>query len=179
MKILVTGGAGFIGSALTHFLVGKNYEVVTLDGLLDSTYSSTIKLDRWLELQKILKDVEFVQANLRISCGSTTNLGTGLTFTMPTTPVGTVNMYGAITNNKVGYPLTKFAESSGVVTVAGEEKKISYSDLTSIGTYQDLASSFVRYGRITGNSSHTPLKNNGLLLTNQYATINLTFTYEG
>jgi hypothetical protein len=125
------------------------------------------------------KSGQFVQANLRISCGSTTNLGTGLTFTMPTTPVGTVNMYGAITNNKVGYPLTKFAESSGVVTVAGEEKKISYSDLTSIGTYQDLASSFVRYGRITGNSFHTPLKNNGLLLTNQYATINLTFTYEG
>lgn len=125
------------------------------------------------------KSGQFVQANLRISCGSTTNLGTGLTFTMPTTPVGTVNMYGAITNNKVGYPLTKFAESSGVVTVAGEEKKISYSDLTSIGTYEDLASSFVRYGRITGNSFHTPLRNNGLLLTNQYATINLTFTYEG
>jgi nucleoside-diphosphate-sugar epimerase len=64
MRILVTGGAGFIGSALTHFLFGKNYEVVTLDGLLDSTYSSAIKLDRWLEMQKILKDVEFVQANL-------------------------------------------------------------------------------------------------------------------
>jgi hypothetical protein len=164
-EILTPGGGG--GSALITYQAWS------------PTIGGSFSLGNGSVSTRYTKSGQFVQANLRISCGSTTNLGTGLTFTMPTTPVGTVNMYGAITNNKVGYPLTKFAETSGVVTVAGEEKKISYSDLTSIGTYQDLASSFVRYGRITGNSFHTPLKNNGLLLTNQYATINLTFTYEG
>ena len=64
MKILVTGGAGFIGSALTHFLDRKNHEVITLDGLLESTYSSTIKINRWLQMQKILPNVRFIESNL-------------------------------------------------------------------------------------------------------------------
>lgn len=165
-EILTPGGGGG-GSALITYqawspTIGGSFSLG--NGTLSTRYT---------------KSGQFVQANMRLVCGTTTNLGTGLTVTMPTSPVGPVNTYGSIVNSKVGYPLTKFAETSGVVTVAGEEKKISYSDLTTIGTYQDLADAFVRYGRITGNSIHTPLKNNGLLLTNQYVTINLTFTYEG
>jgi len=33
MKALVTGGAGFIGSHLADFLLGKNHEVVVIDNL--------------------------------------------------------------------------------------------------------------------------------------------------
>lgn len=164
-EILTPGGGG--GSALITYQAWS------------PTLGGSFSLGNGTLSTRYTKSGQFVQANMKLVCGTTTNLGTGLTVTMPTSPVGPVNTYGSIVNDKVGYPLTKFAESSGVITVAGEEKKISYSDLTTIGTYQDLANSFVRYGRITGNSFHTPLKNNGLLLTNQYVTINLTFTYEG
>lgn len=34
MKILITGGAGYIGSVLTEFLLHKNYEVVVVDNLI-------------------------------------------------------------------------------------------------------------------------------------------------
>ena len=33
MKITITGGAGFIGSNLCEYFVGKGYEVVCLDNL--------------------------------------------------------------------------------------------------------------------------------------------------
>lgn len=164
-EILTPGGGG--GSALITYQAWS------------PTLGGSFSLGNGTISTRYTKSGQFVQSNIRISCGTTTNLGTGLTVTMPTEPAGPVNTYGSMVNSKVGYPLSKFSESSGTVTVAGEEKKINYSDLTSIGTYKDLADSFVRYGRITGNSFHTPLKNNGLLLTNQYVTINLTFTYEG
>jgi len=33
MKVLITGGAGFIGSHIVDFLIKKNYEVVIIDNL--------------------------------------------------------------------------------------------------------------------------------------------------
>ncbi len=49
-KILVTGGAGFIGAHLAKVLIDKGYEVVIVDDLNDFTYSAEIKFDRlaWL-----------------------------------------------------------------------------------------------------------------------------------
>jgi UDP-glucuronate 4-epimerase len=64
MKILVTGGAGFIGSALTSFLNSNNNEVLTLDALIDTTYSANIKKNRWKKMKNDLIDVEFFQFNL-------------------------------------------------------------------------------------------------------------------
>lgn len=40
MKILVTGGAGFIGSHLVHFLLGSNHTVVVLDDLSSGKISN-------------------------------------------------------------------------------------------------------------------------------------------
>lgn len=64
MKILITGGAGFIGSALTAFLSSSNHEVLTLDALIDSTYSAIVKKKRWKNMKKNLTNVEFLQFNL-------------------------------------------------------------------------------------------------------------------
>src|SRR5471032_2995648 len=33
MKVMLTGGCGFIGSAMCHLLVGKGHEVVNIDAL--------------------------------------------------------------------------------------------------------------------------------------------------
>jgi len=53
MKILVTGGAGYIGSHTAHMLQSKGHEVVILDNL----YSG----HKWA----VPKDVEFVEANIQ------------------------------------------------------------------------------------------------------------------
>lgn len=39
-KILITGGAGFIGSNLALKLIGKGYEVVVLDNLSKQIHGS-------------------------------------------------------------------------------------------------------------------------------------------
>ena len=56
MKYLVTGGAGFIGSNLTHYLLQQGQSVVVLDDL------STGKPDN---LADILDKIEFVQGDVR------------------------------------------------------------------------------------------------------------------
>ena len=40
MKLLVTGGAGFIGSAVVRLAVGRGHEVVNLDAL---TYAACLE----------------------------------------------------------------------------------------------------------------------------------------
>ena len=44
--ILVTGAAGFIGSAVVTSLSASGHKVVALDGLLDGLYPSAEKIDR-------------------------------------------------------------------------------------------------------------------------------------
>ena len=56
MKFLVTGGAGFIGSNLTHFLLQQGQSVVVFDDL------STGKADN---LADVCNKIEFVQGDIR------------------------------------------------------------------------------------------------------------------
>ncbi len=57
MKVLITGGAGFIGSHLTEALLGDNNEVVVLDNLSTGRYEN---------IEHLLKDraFEFVEGNI-------------------------------------------------------------------------------------------------------------------
>lgn len=57
MRILITGGAGFIGSRLAHRLVGDGHEVVVLDSLLPQVHGKAPKLD--------LPECEFIKADVR------------------------------------------------------------------------------------------------------------------
>ena len=59
MKILVTGGAGYIGSHTCVELLNKGHEVVVLDNLSNS---SEIALDRVKEITG--KDLTFYKADL-------------------------------------------------------------------------------------------------------------------
>ena len=63
-KVLVTGAAGFIGSAVTKKLSQEGWRVVAVDGLLDGLYSAQEKIARFEELGT-LPAVERFQLDLR------------------------------------------------------------------------------------------------------------------
>ncbi len=62
--ILVTGAAGFIGSAVVTSLSASGHKVVALDGLLDGLYSSAAKIDRF-GIISTLPGVTPIRADLR------------------------------------------------------------------------------------------------------------------
>ena len=62
MKILVTGAAGFIGSHVSHLLIGRGHEVVGLDNM-NEYYDVTLKQARLARLEK-LPAFRFVKLDL-------------------------------------------------------------------------------------------------------------------
>ena len=62
--ILVTGAAGFIGSAVVTSLSASGHKVVALDGLLDGLYPSAEKIDRFRVISD-LPGVTPIHADLR------------------------------------------------------------------------------------------------------------------
>ena len=53
MKVLVTGAAGFIGSALVRELSSRGVNTVALDGLLGGLYPSEEKAQRWSQISDL------------------------------------------------------------------------------------------------------------------------------
>lgn len=64
-KILITGGAGFIGSNLTKILLAENYRVINIDNL-DPYYSSKIKLNNIISFLET-NNYKFYQEDIRKS----------------------------------------------------------------------------------------------------------------
>ena len=60
MKILVTGGAGFIGSNLVEKLVQLGHDVIALDNLSTGRLSNLDKVKNKIEIQRKEKKHEFI-----------------------------------------------------------------------------------------------------------------------
>ena len=67
-KILVTGGAGFIGSNLIYELVSQGYEVTSIDD-----YSAVLKKNEVEGAEYINLDIDIVDKYTR-HCGSVENI---------------------------------------------------------------------------------------------------------
>lgn len=66
-SILVTGGAGFIGSHTCLLLLEKGYEIVILDSLVNSSRLAIERIKKIVNLQfpKMIKNLSFVKGDLR------------------------------------------------------------------------------------------------------------------
>jgi UDP-glucose 4-epimerase len=120
MKILITGGAGFIGSNLSRLLVNKGHEVVVLDSLLRG---NKLDKDTFSKIKFFKGDVRSRQLVLEASKGCdvifhfAAVLGVDIVAdnpveTMDVEVVGTRNVVEASETNNVKYIL--YASTSGI-----------------------------------------------------------------
>lgn len=59
MKVLVTGGAGYIGSHTVLSLLENNYDVVVYDNLVNSSVESIVRVEKLAD-----KEVEFIEGDI-------------------------------------------------------------------------------------------------------------------
>ena len=57
MNVLVTGGAGYIGSALVERLVGEGHRVVSIDNLSRGDYNYLVKYRESPRLKLVVGDI--------------------------------------------------------------------------------------------------------------------------
>ena len=69
MKILITGGCGFIGSNLSNFLKNKKYKVETLDNLQRKGSVLNLKLNKKNKIKNHRADIANFKKKL-IACQS-------------------------------------------------------------------------------------------------------------
>ena len=65
MKILVTGGAGYIGSHTCLALLERGYEIVILDSFINSNRNLLSKFNKLLK-KKIINNLEIVEGDIRV-----------------------------------------------------------------------------------------------------------------
>jgi UDP-glucose 4-epimerase len=129
-KILITGGAGFIGSHLTSYLVNQGNEVIILDNLLRG---NKIEQDVFNQITFIEGDVRDFNTVLRVSEGCNyiyhlaAVLGVDIVAenpveTMDTEVVGTRNVVQAAMKNNVKKVV--YASTSGVYGHSAIEKSV-------------------------------------------------------
>jgi UDP-glucuronate 4-epimerase len=140
MKILVTGAAGFIGSALAIFLLKRGDEVVGIDNHNDY-YSQELKEDRVkrnylypsyshfrinlnnkVDLEKLFNEFEFdAVVNLAAQAGVRYSLENPMAY-VDSNIIGFINILEACKNNKISHLV--YASSSSVY---GSNSKMPFS----------------------------------------------------
>ena len=119
MKILVAGGAGFIGSNLCRTLLKKNYKVICLDNLYTSTKKNIAPFDKLKNFKFIKEDIE---NKIDIDCDYIFNLACPASpvhyqkdpiKTFKTSVIGTMNLLELAKKNKARFLLTSTSEVYG------------------------------------------------------------------
>lgn len=129
-KILITGGAGFIGSHLTAYLVKEGNQVVVLDNLLRG---NKIESDIFEQIEFVNGDVRDFDTVLKLSKGCdqiyhlAAVLGVDIVAdnpveTMDTEVIGTRNVINAALENNVKKVI--YASTSGVYGHSAIEKSV-------------------------------------------------------
>ena len=121
MRILITGGAGFIGSHLCDFLIGKGHKVICMDNLITGKKENIAHL-----LEN--KNFKFVNHNVSVKINVTGPLDYVLHFASPASPVdylkypiqtlkagslGTHNALGLAKSKKAKFLLASTSEVYG------------------------------------------------------------------
>ncbi|MBK21628.1 MAG: NAD-dependent dehydratase [Flavobacteriales bacterium] len=130
MKALITGGAGFIGSHLTKYLVNKGYEVIVLDNLLRG---NKIEPEVFQKIRFVDGDVKDADLVYEISKGChyiyhlAAILGVDIVAdnpveTMDTEIIGTRNVVNAALKNNIKKVI--YASTSGVYGHSAIEKSV-------------------------------------------------------
>lgn len=118
--ILVTGGAGFIGSHLCNFLLKKKNIVICVDNLHTSSLSNIKKLEKFKNFKFIKKNIFSSKLNINVSeiyhlaCpASPKNYQENPVNTVKTNVLGTINMLDLAKKNGAKILLTSTSEVYG------------------------------------------------------------------
>lgn len=65
MKIVVTGGAGFIGSHFVEHMLRLGFEIVVIDSFNNDLYDSKIKRENWESLASSSRKISILEMDLR------------------------------------------------------------------------------------------------------------------
>ena len=82
MRVLVTGAAGFIGSAISHLLVEEGHEVVGVDALIPQAWGGSAQVPEGVQHRLDVRDAERWTSLLRgvdVVCHQAAVVGAGLT----------------------------------------------------------------------------------------------------
>ncbi len=149
-RIIVTGGAGFIGSNLCDYLIANNHEVVCIDSF-DDYYAPNIKRQNltraltkpgFILLESDIKDIDFISGKLKGNFDAIIHLAAkaGVRYSL-THPVGYEESNVAGTKNILELAVEKkikqfvFASSSSIYGNAPAPFNEDYNDLHPISPY--------------------------------------------
>ncbi len=65
MRILLTGGSGFIGSHIALLLLERGFDVLILDSFINSSYNVIYRIENYLDNKKINSKLETVVGDIR------------------------------------------------------------------------------------------------------------------
>lgn len=138
MKILVTGGAGFLGSYLCEKLLEQNHEVICVDNLVTGSKKNIESLFKYPLFEFLRHDITFplyveVDGILNFACpASPVKYQIDPVQTMKTSVIGAVNMLGLAKRNKARILQASTSEIYGDPKISPQTEEY-WGNVNSIG----------------------------------------------
>ena len=138
MKILVTGGAGFLGSYLCESLLKENHEVLCVDNLVTGSKSNIEHLQNNPKFEFLRHDITFplyveIDGILNFACpASPVKYQHDPVQTMKTSVIGAINMLGLAKRNKARILQASTSEIYGDPKISPQTEEY-WGNVNSIG----------------------------------------------